>query len=296
VVIEPRALTGHPQWRRLVAFEIENREQNRQQLQRLSERLDGMGMPAGVPVTSHLNLFETIGGERRHITCEGRHLVREGVPGTTTKTALLRRARAEPAAFTPNVLLRPLVQNAIFPAVAYAGGQAEIAYHALLKGLHRAAKVFMPALFPRLSLTLVRQADARRFDDLVGLRTGIQWRQKEAQIVADGTQAGLRQAFAAMRADLKGLARGMEQEIGRLEQRTSRAVSDVMTRVKHEPLKLLPNGPELEPLWNRYFPEDRPQERVISVLAAVAEFGPGLVDAIESQAGLFDFSHHVVVL
>lgn len=296
VVIEPRALVQHPQWRRLMAFEIENREQNRQQLQRLAERLDGMGLPAGVPVTNHLNLFQTVNNERRHITCEGRQLVVEGVTGTTTKTALLRALKADPGVFTPNVLLRPLVQNAIFPAVAYVGGQAEVAYHALLKGLHRAAKVFMPALFPRAAMTLVKGADARRFDELVAFRKGVKWRQKEAVIVSESAQSGLKQAFSAMRAELKGLAKPLEQDLERLEQRTAKSLSDVMTRVKYEPLKLLQGGTEFESTWNRYFPEDRPQERIISVLAALAAYGPALVDRVEQHPDIFDFHHHVAVL
>jgi len=296
VVIEPRALVRHPQWRRLMDFEIENREQNRQQLQRLSERLEGVSMPAGVPITNHLNLFLTLQGERRHVTCEGRHLVVEGQSGTTSKTALLKQLRAEPGAFTANVLLRPLVQNAIFPTVAYVGGQAEIAYHALLKGLHRSAKVFMPALFPRMSMTLVQAQDARRFDELVSFRKGLKWRQKEAAVVGDSAQAGLKTAFAGMRTDLKGLAKALDQEIEKLEQRTQRSITDIMTRVKYEPLKLLSGGQEFEPLLNRYFPEDKPQERVISVLAALAHYGARLVDQVEAHPDLFDFHHHVAIV
>ncbi|MBX3474194.1 MAG: bacillithiol biosynthesis cysteine-adding enzyme BshC [Planctomycetes bacterium] len=296
IVIEPRALVSHPQWRRLVAFEIENRDQNRSQLQRLSERLEGMGLSANVPITANLNIFRTVRHERRHVTSEGRHLIVEGVSGTTSKTALLKALKDDPGQFTPNVLLRPLVQNAIFPTVAYVGGQAEIAYHALLKGLHRSAQVFMPALFPRLSLTLVDAADARRFDELVAFRNGVKWRQKEAAIVADGAQSGLKQAFSAMRQDLKGLSKPLEPDIERLEQRTGRALAEIMTRVKHEPLKLLQGGSDYEPMWNRYFPEDRPQERVISVVSALARYGPAMVDVVDQRPDVFDFHHHVAVV
>jgi uncharacterized protein YllA (UPF0747 family) len=220
----------------------------------------------------------------------------EGSNRPASKTSLLKALKDETAAFTPNVVLRPLVQNAIFPTVAYVGGPAEIAYHALLKGLHRSAQVFMPLLFPRMSMTLVREADARRFDELVAFRKGLKWRQKEAVIVADGTQAGLKGAFAGLRADLKGLARGLEPELGRLEQRTSRAVSDVMNRVKHEPLRGKPGGENFAGMMNRYFPDDRPQERIITVLAALAQYGPGLVEKMQAHPDVFDFHHHVAIM
>lgn len=296
IVIEPWALTGHPAWKRLHALEIEKREERRQGLQRVAERLETLGMPAGVPVTNHLNLFLTVKGERRHVTCEGKRLVVEGADESTSMTALLQQLRAEPEAFTPNVLLRPLIQNAIFPTVAYVGGQAEIAYHGLLKGLHRASQVFMPALFPRVSLTLVEAADARQFDKVVAFRKRLKWRQKEAAIVYEEAQSGVKRALGDLRENLGGLARPLDGELQKFEQRMLRTAGDVMTRVKYDPLSISEGGPEMQALLNRYFPEDKPQERVLTVLAAYAKHGPRLLEAIDNIPDLFDFKHHVAVM
>jgi bacillithiol biosynthesis cysteine-adding enzyme BshC len=296
VVIEPWALTEHSAWKRLHLRELEKREETRQLLQRTSERLETLGMPAGVQVSNHLNLFKTVSNERRHVSAEGKRLVVEGSSETVSMTALAADVRAHPERFTPNVLLRPLVQNAIFPTVAYVGGQAEIAYHALLKGLHRAAQVFMPALFPRLSLTLVQAADARQFDKVVAFRKGLKWRQKEAAIVHEEAQAGIRRAFHDLRENLTGLAKPMEQDLQKFEQKTLRAAADVMQRVKHDPLGISDGGGEMQPLINRYFPEDKPQERAITLLAAYATHGPRLIGAIDQIPEVFDFHHHVAVL
>ena len=212
------------------------------------------------------------------------------------KTALLQELRADPSAFTPNVLLRPLVQNAIFPTVAYVGGPSEIAYHALLKGLHRSSKVFMPALFPRLSMTLVDADDAQLFDKVVAFRKRLLWRQKEAAIVFEETQGAVRRAFKDMRDNLSGLARPLEQDVQKFEQRTLRAASDAMARVKYDPLGITEGGAEMQPLLNRYFPEDKPQERVITLLSAYARFGPKLMEAVDAVPEIFDFHHHVAVM
>jgi bacillithiol synthase len=296
VVIEPYALTEHPAWKRLHTLEIDKRDERRQALQRVAERLEALGLPAGVPVTNNLNLFKTVDSERRHVTTEGKRLIIEGTDELVSKTALIQQVRANPAEFTPNVLLRPLVQNAIFPTVAYVGGQAEIAYHGLLKGLHRTSKVFMPALFPRLSMTLVAPGDARQFDKGVRFRKRLKWRQKEAAIVYEDAQSGVRRALGDLRHNLAGLARPLDQELQKFEHRTLRAVGDVMTRVKYEPLSITEDGPEMQALLNRYFPEDKPQERVVSVLAAYARYGPALVEAAESTPEIFNFQHHVAVL
>lgn len=296
IVIEPWALTEHPAWKRLHTLEIDKREERRQGLQRVAERLDALGLPAGVAITNHLNLFKTIDGERRHVTCEGKRLVIEGEDETVSKTALMQQVRAEPATFTPNVLLRPLVQNAIFPTVAYVGGPGEIAYHGLLKTLHRSSKVFMPTLFPRLSMTLVDADDAKMFDKVVSFRKRLLWRQKEAAIVFEEAQSGVRRAFKDMREGLVGLARPLEQDIQKFEQRTMRSASDAMVRVKHDALSITEGGAEMQPLLNRYFPEDKPQERVTTLLSAYAKFGPKLIEAVDAVPEIFDFHHHVAVM
>ncbi|MBZ0137180.1 MAG: bacillithiol biosynthesis cysteine-adding enzyme BshC [Planctomycetes bacterium] len=296
VVIEPWALVEHPAWKRLCVQEIDKREERRLALQRVAERLEALGLPAGVPITNHLNLFKTVDGERRHVTTEGKRLIVDGSDEHVSKTALMAEVRAEPALFTPNVLLRPLIQNAIFPTVAYVGGQGEIAYHALLKGLHRTSKVFMPALFPRISMTLVDPKDARDFDKAVQYRKRLRWRQREAAIVYEDAQSGVRRAISELKENLAGLAKPLDQDLQKFEQRTLRSVGDVMTRVKYEPLAITEGGSEMEPLLNRYFPEDKPQERVITILAAYARHGPRLLEAVESTPEIFDFHHHIAVL
>jgi bacillithiol biosynthesis cysteine-adding enzyme BshC len=295
VVIEPRALATHPAWRRIHAGEIEQREEHRQMLQRVYERLESLGLPAGVPITNHLNLFVTNKGERQRVSCEGKRLVVEGRSDSVSMTALLKELKENPEAFTPNVLLRPLVQNAIFPTVAYVGGMAEIAYHGLLKGMHRSLRVFMPALFPRLSMTLLRGEDAPRFDGAVAFRRRLKWRQQEAEIVQESSRSGTQEAFLELKEELLGLGRGLEQDMQKLEQRTQRAVNDVMVRVRHDALALIEGGEEFAPVLNRYFPEDKPQERVISVLAAYAELGPKLIELAAGAGDVFDFSHRAGV-
>ena len=73
-------------------------------------------------------------------------------------TALLDRLRERAACLGPNVLLRPIVQDRLFPTVCYVAGPNELAYLAQLKRVYEHFDVPMPLIAPRISATLVDAA------------------------------------------------------------------------------------------------------------------------------------------
>jgi len=71
-------------------------------------------------------------------------------------TALAERS---PGRFTPDVLLRPLLQDACLPTVAYIGGPSELQYHAQLGALYAELGIPRPLPLCRPSFTLVDTGD-----------------------------------------------------------------------------------------------------------------------------------------
>ena len=78
-----------------------------------------------------------------------------------SRAALAARASAEPQAFSPNVLLRPLVQDTIFPTVCYIAGPNELAYHAQLRSVYESFGLPMPLIHPRATATILDSAAIR---------------------------------------------------------------------------------------------------------------------------------------
>ena len=75
--------------------------------------------------------------------------------------ALAAEAVDHPERFSPNVLLRPIVQDALFPTVCYVAGPSELAYLGQLRGVYEHFGVPMPIMYPRARATLIDSATAR---------------------------------------------------------------------------------------------------------------------------------------
>ena len=78
-----------------------------------------------------------------------------------TEAELLQEMESNPERFSPNVILRGLLQESILPDVAFIGGGAEVAYWLQLKPLFEHYKVFYPAILLRQSVLWIEPAPAK---------------------------------------------------------------------------------------------------------------------------------------
>ena len=96
---------------------------------------------------------------RRPIKVAGDHLTIGDE--TVSREALAERAEKQPHTFSPNVLLRPLVQDTLFPTICYVAGPNELAYHAQLRPVYDSFGVPMPLIQPRATATILDSAAIR---------------------------------------------------------------------------------------------------------------------------------------
>lgn len=72
----------------------------------------------------------------------------------------------QPHRFSPDVFLRPILQDTLLPTLGYVGGPGEVAYYGQMKSFYKIFGMKMPVIFPRLSATLVEPAIVRIFREL----------------------------------------------------------------------------------------------------------------------------------
>jgi hypothetical protein len=187
----------------------------------------------------------------------------------------LKLARERPLDLSPGAALRPVLQQAALPALAYVGGPGEIAYHAFISPVYGAISVSPPELLPRASLALAPSWLQRALE---------RWEMPPEAIRAD-TQAPrlsedpdpLAPRVAALGADIDALDREAagRQRIGarvaKLRRAQRRLEAAIQNERRHER-----DLPAFGPLRDWLFPRGEPQERVMSLFQALWDFGPGL--------------------
>jgi len=83
------------------------------------------------------------------------HEGRQPLKQVGDRQKLMRIVEESPERFSPNVILRPIMENFLFPTLAHVAGPHETAYYAQLRGVFDHFDIPMPFILPRASLTLV---------------------------------------------------------------------------------------------------------------------------------------------
>jgi bacillithiol synthase len=159
---------------------VEGREELNEALLARGKELDKAGFAAQVKVTSRSTLLFSMGagpggtrGKRQPIAVSGGKFVCG--EQSWTREELVRAVQAEPEKFSPNALLRPVLQDFLLPTVAYVAGPAEIAYFAQAEVIYKKLLGRMTVILPRAGYTIL-DAKADKLLRRYGLKVEDVWR------------------------------------------------------------------------------------------------------------------------
>jgi bacillithiol biosynthesis cysteine-adding enzyme BshC len=244
----------------------------------------------------------------------GRQAIRKAGDGflvgeqTVAAASLREQARQHPEQFSPNVLLRPLVQDTIFPTACYIAGPNELGYLAQLKPVYEAFGLPMPLIQQRATATVV---DANTMKFLTRHEFPIE--SLRAQDEAALNELLESQLPPSVEASLQDAARAIEDRVSRLAQEVAQvdttlegAARSTLTRMQDDLKKL--HGKVIQAakrkddtLRRQYhhaqtqvFPGGHPQEREISFVYFLNKYGPTLVDRLSEEIELDMGTHWVV--
>jgi len=127
---------------------------------------------------------------------------------------ILEDIRLHPERFSPNVILRPVLQEAILPNVAFIGGGGELAYWLRLKNVFEDAGIDFPVLILRNSYLLINKKYGALYHKL-GLNIPTLF--KEEKLIADDwvkRNADVRLTFEKEKDELFQLYSQLQQQAG----------------------------------------------------------------------------------
>jgi bacillithiol biosynthesis cysteine-adding enzyme BshC len=123
-------------------------------LLRRGKDLEKVGFASQVKVTGKSTLLFYMGDGIRQVVSANATGFQAGTQ-SWSREEFAKMTSSEPGNFSPNALLRPVVQDFLLPTVAYIAGSAEISYFAQSEVIYRELLGRMPVMLPRAGFTLV---------------------------------------------------------------------------------------------------------------------------------------------
>ena len=208
-----------------------------------------------------------------------------------------RDLQEHPDGFGPNVLLRPIIQDTLFPTVTYVAGPSELAYLGQLRRVYEQFDVPMPVIFPRATATIVDRATLRflsRYD--VGFET-LQAQDDAVlnRLLAALLPAAVEDAVSAAnravsdRMDAIGaqisavdptLVGAVETTRGRMERDLRNLYGKIVQAAKRRDQTL---RRQFTRARSQAFPQGHPQERAVGLVYFLNLYGPHLVDRLAAD-------------
>jgi bacillithiol biosynthesis cysteine-adding enzyme BshC len=223
---------------------------------------------------------------------------------------LVNCAKQTPEKLSPNVLLRPIIQDQLFPTLAYVGGSSELAYFAQIEVLYTHLGIPMPAVWPRNGYTLIDPATGTDMDQLnIHFEDCFQGEPFLIETAIRNSGApkacvSLDQLKEHMDEDLNDI----RPELAALEPPLANALDTARRKVMHNIKNLKSKLIRLEGtkncsvlaavrlMQNHCYPNHNLQERELSILHFLVRHGPHLLETLRAQTEVDNFAHRAIRL
>jgi bacillithiol synthase len=260
-----------------------------------------------VPQEDSVALFDLAGLRRPIHTAGDAFRIGEDL---VARDVLLDRVKAHPEGFSPGVLLRPLVQDTIFPTVGYVAGPSELAYLAQLRAVYDSFGVPLPLIQPRATATILDSAgmrfltryqvpfeslepqDERALNDLLTalLPPAVERAVQDAEAAIAARLEAVIGAVPAIDPTLEGAARST---LGKIEHDMKALRSKILQAAKRRDETL---RRQFVRVRAQAFPGGEPQERSVGSISFLNRYGPALIDRLAAELPIEGGTHWIVTV
>jgi bacillithiol biosynthesis cysteine-adding enzyme BshC len=259
-----------------------------------SAALERGGYHAQVKVTENNTLvFRMVDGQRVAVRLKSGGFAAGNIQESFEET--LKAAEQRPELFSANALLRPVIQDALLPTIAYIGGPAEIAYHAQTSLVYKRLLGRAPAILPRAGFTLVTTHVANLLKKYnVDVRDALSGRQKlRPKMEAEVLPRELTRRFEEGEKKLQSLLEGLREPLAKLDRTLAGALDTSAEKMLYQFNSVRSKAARAEgfrtgvldtherEITSALLPNDELQERSLSILPFLAANGVELLDQLD---------------
>ena len=215
-----------------------------------------------------------------------------------------------PNCFSPNVTLRPIVQDYLLPTVAYIGGPAEIAYFAQLRPNYSLLGRVEPVVLPRATFTLIEKRHAKtmakygiEFSDLFDGQEAVLKKVVEQSLdndtarIFDETEKAFDEQLEKLRASLVAVEPTLSDALKGGREKIFYQLHNLRTRFVHNRTKRdETTGQQIERLFAVLYPNKGLQERELNVAYFLARYGYELIDRLYAEVEIGNNDHKLIYL
>lgn len=220
-------------------------------------------------------------------------------------------AKNHPERLSNNVITRPLMQEMLFPVLAFVSGPGEIAYWAELKKVFELFSMKMPPIIPRLNITLIERGIHSDLEEMeLSLET----------VLTEGTANSVKSyldsvkdetvdnLFGTLKSQLEenheklfahavALDRGLEPMLNKniefIQKQLNFMYGKIGDRTKERHSVILK---KYERIANSLYPLGSPQERIWNVFYYLNQYGPEFVRDMMKLEYRFNNQHKLIFI
>ena len=227
-----------------------------------------------------------------------------------SQSELIAEVEKHPERFSPNVLLRPIVEDYLLPTLTYTGGAAEAAYFGQAGVVYEAILGRVTPILPRFSATLV-EPKMQRLLEKHGLSITDVFEGPDAlrkQIAAKHLPHDLQAAFDTAKYSFDSNFASVKEQLERLDKTLVDAAETARSKMQHQLEKLYSQAARAEAqkgeLVSRHtetisealYPNKGLQERTIGGLYFLARYGKDLLHQLYETIHSDCHDHQIVEL
>jgi bacillithiol biosynthesis cysteine-adding enzyme BshC len=226
-----------------------------------------------------------------------------------TKEDLCKVAKNTPELLSNNVVTRPIMQEYLFPTLAFVGGPGEIAYWAELKEVFKVFDLEMPPVFLRHMFTVFERNILSAMEDFsITIESSLQnsiealklkWLDEQVQVDYKSMFSSALKSLEDLHKPLQEITSSITPNLKDFSKKNYKKIEDQVKLLesKIEETIFKQNEEQINK-WNRIIssvsPSGKPQERVLNVFYFINKYGFDFVHELCELDLSWDYAHQII--